>query len=136
LRKIQDSLSISVTARACETSNASRSPIALIFSIRDSSVLPSEIVSKSEKSAHTKNTDANIKSVLATIEQTQKKGYILDNEEYVLGARCIAAPIKNAFGKTITASTSTFKKSMIPAMAKRTIAAATEISLNMGFEHN
>lgn len=93
-----------------------------------------------ELSAHTKNTDANVKSVLATIEQTRKKGYALDNEEYVLGARCIAAPIKNAFGKTIaavgiTASTSTFTKSKIPAMAKRTIAAASEISLNMGFGH-
>lgn len=108
----------------------------LAFSIPD----PLPFCENLELSAHTKFTDTTVKNVLSTIQQTLKNGYALDNEEYVLGARCIAAPIKNAFGKTIaaigiTASTSTFKKSKIPRMAQRTVAAATEISINMGFGH-
>jgi len=91
-----------------------------------------------ELTSHTHNTDSTVDDVLASIEQTRKQGYAMDEEEYVLGVRCIAAPVKNAFGKTIaavgiTASTSTFTKAKIRNMAKKLENAATAISENMGF---
>ncbi|MEA2067986.1 MAG: IclR family transcriptional regulator [Verrucomicrobiota bacterium] len=87
---------------------------------------------------HTKNTDTTIKAVLASIEQTRKQGYAMDEEEYVLGVRCIAAPVVNAFGKTVavvglTASTSTFTKTKIRTMATQIKKAAAEIAANLGF---
>ncbi len=89
---------------------------------------------------HTENTSTTIEEVLADIEQTRKQGYGIDEEEYLPGARCIAAPIMNAFGKTIaaigiTASTSTFTKTKIPTMSARLKKAAAEISTSMGFSH-
>jgi len=91
-----------------------------------------------ELTRHTCNTDTTTDEVLASIEQTRKLGYAIDEEEYVLGVRCIATPITNAFGKTIaavgiTASTSTFTRGKINAMAKTLRLAAEEISSNMGF---
>ncbi len=101
---------------------------------------PSKFCASLDLSQHTKNTSTSIEAVLSDIEQTRLQGYAIDEEEYVLGARCIAAPIMNAFGKTIaaigiTASTSTFTKAKIPAMSARLRASATEISHNMGFSH-
>lgn len=93
-----------------------------------------------ELSAYTDNTDTSVTAVLAGIKQTRKLGFALDDEEYVSGVRCIAAPVINAFGKTIaavgiTASTSTFTKTKVRSMATRIKKAAAEISTNMGFEH-
>ena len=115
---------------------SSTGKVLLAFSVPD----PRAFCENLDLTAHTKNTDSKVESVLASIELTRKKSYAVDNEEYDLGARCIAAPVKNAFGKTIaavgiTASKSTFKKAMIPKMAKRIIAGANQISCNMGFEH-
>ena len=88
-------------------------------------------------SPHTPNTDSTPRAVLASIELTRKQGYAIDDEEYLPGVRCIAAPVKNAFGKTIaavglTASTATFTKTKIPAMAKKIKIAAADISANLG----
>lgn len=89
---------------------------------------------------YTKNTDTTIDAVLASIQQTREQGYAMDEEEYLLGVRCIAAPVMNAFGKTIaavgiTASTSTFTKGKIRAMANKLHVATAQISANMGFSH-
>lgn len=90
--------------------------------------------------AHTPNTSTTVEAVLTDIEQTREQGFAIDEEEYVLGARCMAAPILNAFGKTIaaigiTASTSTFPKAKIPKVSARLKGAAAEISNSMGFSH-
>lgn len=115
---------------------SSTGKIFLAFSIPE----PAKFCGGLDLSGHTKNTRTTIESVLADIEQTRKQGYALDEEEYVLGARCIAAPVMNAFGKTIaaigiTASTSTFTKGKIPKMSARLKEAAAEISASMGFNH-
>ncbi len=93
-----------------------------------------------ELPSHTHNTHTSVKAVLNGIEETRKRGFAIDEEEYAPGVRCIAAPVINAFGKTIaavglTASTSTFTKAKIEPMAKKLLAAATNISVNMGFSH-
>ncbi len=86
---------------------------------------------------HTPNTHTSIGAVLNGIEETRRQGYAIDNEEYAPGVRCIAAPVANAFGKTIaavglTASTATFTKAKIPAMAEKIKKAAAEISARLG----
>lgn len=115
---------------------SSTGKVFLAFSIPE----PAKFCQTVELTEHTKNTSSSVEAVLADIEQTRKQRYAIDEEEYVLGARCIAAPIMNAFGKTIaaigiTASTSTFTKAKIPKMSSRLKEAAAEISNSMGFSH-
>lgn len=115
---------------------SSTGKVFLAFSIPE----PGTFCQTLEFTPHTPNTDTTVEAVLASIEQTRKQGYAMDEEEYVLGVRCIAAPVTNAFGKTIaavgiTASTSTFTKAKISTMATKIKDAAAEISANMGFEH-
>ncbi len=115
---------------------SSTGKIFLAYSISE----PSAFCRMLELTPHTPNTSVSIEAVLADIEQTRKQGYAIDEEEYVLGARCIAAPIQNAFGKTIaavgiTASTRTFTQSKIPKISALLREAAAEISTAMGFSH-
>lgn len=110
---------------------SSTGKVFLAFSIPE----PRKLVLTLELSEHTQNTDTTAQAVLTSIEQTRKQGYALDEEEYVPGVRCIAAPVTNAFGKTIaavgiTASTSTFTKAKIKTMAARIQKAAATISDN------
>jgi DNA-binding IclR family transcriptional regulator len=65
------------------------------------------------------------------------RGYAVDNEEYYENVRCLAAPIKDAFGKTvgavgITATTFRFKPEMIPSASTEVKRVANEISKKMG----
>lgn len=115
---------------------SSTGKVFLAFSIPE----PAKFCQTLDLSAHTRNTSTTVKAVLADIEQTRQQGYAIDEEEYVLGARCMAAPIMNAFGKTIaavgiTASTSTFTKPKIPKMSALLRDAAAAISSSMGFDH-
>ncbi len=112
---------------------SSTGKVFLAFAIAE----PAKFCEELELIPHTKNTDSTVAAVLASIEQTRKLGYAMDEEEYVLGVRCIAAPVVNAFGKTIaavgiTASTSTFTKAKIRTMAAKLKQVATEISDKLG----
>lgn len=88
--------------------------------------------------AYTERTDHTVDAVMASIEKTRLQGYAMDDEEYLPGVRCIAAPVFNAFGKTIaavgiTASVSTFPPRKIPVLAAKLKAANAEITASMGF---
>ncbi|MDF7801000.1 IclR family transcriptional regulator [Pontiellaceae bacterium B1224] len=112
---------------------SSTGKIFLAFSVTE----PRQFIQSLELTKHTEQTDTTLEDVLASIEETRKKGYAMDEEEFMTGVRCMAAPVKNAFGKTIaaigiTASTSTFTKAKIRTMAKKLQRAAAEISSNMG----
>ncbi|MDZ8119165.1 IclR family transcriptional regulator [Pontiella agarivorans] len=114
--------------------SSSTGKIFLAFQIPE----PSRFIRTLNLTAYTAQTNSTEAMVLADIEQTRKLGYAMDEEEYVPGVRCIAAPVINAFGKTIaaagiTASVSTFTKAKIRGMSQKIKAAASEISANMGF---
>jgi len=101
---------------------------------------PREFCKTLDLTPHTKNTHTTVEAVLKGIKGTHKQGYAMDEQEYVLGVRCIAAPVVNAFGKTIaavgiTASISTFTKAKMRTMSVKIRQAATDISANMGFAH-
>jgi len=113
---------------------SSTGKVFLAFSIPE----PRKFCAELELTPHTKNTDSTVAAVLASIEETRKQGCAMDEEEYVPGVRCVAAPVLNAFGKTIaavgiTASTSTFTKARIRTMSARIKQAAADISTSMGF---
>jgi len=113
---------------------SSTGKIFLAYSIKN----PELFCQQLQLNAHTRNTHITVQDVLSGIKETRRNGYALDNEEYAPGIRCIAAPVINAFGKTvdaigITASTATFPKSKIDVMAKKIKKAASEISARLGY---
>jgi DNA-binding IclR family transcriptional regulator len=74
------------------------------------------------------------------LENVRRQGYALDNEENVLGARCIGAPVLNAMGEAFAAISlsapitriSTEKIGMFAVAVK---SAAAEIAARLGFHH-
>jgi DNA-binding IclR family transcriptional regulator len=85
----------------------------------------------------TEDTIATISGLKKELETIHHQGYAVDNEEYYENVRCLAAPIKDAFGKTvaavgITATTIRFKHAMIPSISKEVMRVASEISTKLG----
>ncbi len=116
--------------------SSSTGKVFLAFSIPE----PATFCQTLTLTAYTEHTDSSLEAVMASIEQTRLQGYAMDDEEYLHGVRCMAAPVFNAFGKTIaavgiTASTGTFPKRKIPVLAKKLKAATAEITVRMGFSH-
>ncbi|WZL71657.1 IclR family transcriptional regulator [Clostridiaceae bacterium 35-E11] len=52
---------------------------------------------------YTKNTIENLEGLFEQLEQIRKQGYCIDEEEYVEGLQCIAAPVKDYSGLVIAA---------------------------------
>lgn len=107
----------------------------LAYSVAD----PATFCRQLALTSHTKNTHCTVEAVLAGIEETRRNGYALDEEEYMLGARCIAAPVVNAFGKTvdalgITASVHTVTKDKVATVAAKVKKAAAELSAKLGYQ--
>lgn len=87
----------------------------------------------------TPHTLSNLADIKREVEQTRKRGYSLDDEEFAMGIRCLAAPVRSSEGTTvaaigITASTVRFTKERIPEMAAKVLAAAADLSHSMGFQ--
>jgi len=53
--------------------------------------------------AYTPNTITSIEDLLAELSKIKRQGYSIDNEEYVKGLVCIAAPVKDYRGETVAA---------------------------------
>lgn len=90
-----------------------------------------------KRTPHTLTTLAEIRREIAL---TRKRGYSLDDEEFNLGVRCLAAPVYNSHGHVaaaigITASTVRFTRERIPEMAEAVTSAARELSHLLGYGH-
>jgi DNA-binding IclR family transcriptional regulator len=88
-------------------------------------------------SKKTENTITSIKNLKAEIKIILNNGYAVDNEEYYEGIRCLSAPVRDAFGKTVaaigvTASSYRFKESMIEEIANEVISTSNIISQKLG----
>ena len=84
------------------------------------------------------HTQIDSASVAVEADLTQKHGYSLDDEEFNLGVRCLAAPVFDSSGVVtaaigITASTVRFTKERIPEMAAAVQGAARELSTLLGY---
>ena len=85
----------------------------------------------------TDKTASTLDQIKKNIQETLATGCGLDDEEYAIGVRCIAAPIYNAQNDVVaaigvTASTSTFTKKRISVMSKKVKLAASKVSTQLG----
>ncbi|UCG17434.1 MAG: IclR family transcriptional regulator [Phycisphaerales bacterium] len=87
-----------------------------------------------------RRTDRTITTVAALeteLEATRRQGYAVDDEEYHVGVRCLAAPVFDARGDVvaalgITAATLRFAKRKIPVVAREVTRAAESLSDALG----
>jgi IclR family acetate operon transcriptional repressor len=97
-----------------------------------------EIFVKSQPGKRTAHTQITLAEIKREAELTYKRGFSLDNEEFHLGVRCLAAPVYSSDGTCvaaigITAATLRFPKERIPAMAVDVKGAANELSRLLGY---
>jgi IclR family acetate operon transcriptional repressor len=74
----------------------------------------------------------------AELDKVRRQGYAVDNEEALLGCRCVAAPILNddkvAIGAlSVAGPVARLSLSQVPALAREVKAAAKTVSVAMGF---
>jgi DNA-binding IclR family transcriptional regulator len=51
----------------------------------------------------TENTIGDVRTLLAELARIRRQGYSVDNEEFAVGLRCVAMPVRDAQGKTVAA---------------------------------
>jgi IclR family acetate operon transcriptional repressor len=86
----------------------------------------------------TASTLTTLNGLRREVELTRKRGFSVDNEEFNLGVRCLAAPVFGSDGNVaaaigITASTVRFTTERIPEMAAKVRTVAAELSQLLGF---
>ena len=97
-----------------------------------------EFYGEGRASKRTPRTLTTLAEIRREAEQTRKHGYSLDNEEFNLGIRCLAAPVYGSEGVLvaaigITAATVRFTRERIPEMAAAVTQAAAELSRTLGY---
>jgi DNA-binding IclR family transcriptional regulator len=85
----------------------------------------------------TANTLTDLGELATELKKVKQQGYAVDEREYYDEVRCLAAPVRNAFGDVvaavgITATTLTFPKDAIPASAEKAVQIAGRISEALG----
>ena len=93
-----------------------------------------EFLSYQALTKRTANTLVSSEALEAELDQVDRLGYAVDDEEYHPGVRCLAAPVRNiedlVVGSIgITASTQRFSKKMIPLIADKVKAVAESMRL-------
>jgi IclR family acetate operon transcriptional repressor len=86
----------------------------------------------------TPKTISNMAQLRAELDKVRRQGYAVDNEEALLGCRCVSAPIFKSDGVAIGALSvsgpvARVSLSQVPVVAKQAKAAAHAVSLAMGF---
>lgn len=86
----------------------------------------------------THKTIANLVQLRAELQKVRRQGYALDNEEALLGCRCVSAPILNndkvAIGAlSVSGPVTRVGMPQIPALANAVKAAGHAVSVAMGF---
>lgn len=87
---------------------------------------------------HTARSHKNKESLMPELVEIRRRGYALDDVEYHDHVRAIYAPAFNAQGQVIgvigiTAVLSRFPKSRIPKVSQQVIAAANQLSKQLGY---
>jgi IclR family KDG regulon transcriptional repressor len=85
----------------------------------------------------TSNTVVDLDRIVETLRDVRRRGYATDNEEYVIGCRCIAMPVRDARGEVVAAmSVSIPTPRYTPELATRTQdalgAAVGDLSARLG----
>ncbi|MDZ4133703.1 MAG: IclR family transcriptional regulator [Dethiobacteria bacterium] len=87
---------------------------------------------------YTDKTITGFPELLAELALSRRRGYALDNEEYEPGINCIAAPIFDYSGTVVatigvSGTVSRIEEKGIEALAETLMAAASDISLSLGY---
>ena len=87
---------------------------------------------------HTKNTIAERDSLLAELARVRKLGYAVDDEEMESGLVCVAAPVRDRFGRVVAAMSiggpgSRLREIGIPAVAAEVQKAANGLAAALGW---
>jgi IclR family acetate operon transcriptional repressor len=109
---------------------------AMLALLPDDEVLA--VLERVERPARTPSTKVSIDDLLADIAEARRCGYAIDDEENVVGSRCVAAAIADADGRPMAALSISGPATRMPAdlvarMGKRLADAAAELSGGMGF---
>lgn len=93
---------------------------------------------KFPRAARTEQTVVDEEELTQRIRHVKRRGYAFEDEECDPGTRCVAAPIFNAEGRIVAAigvagPRVRIRKSQVPGLAQKVIAAADDISQRMGF---
>jgi IclR family transcriptional regulator, KDG regulon repressor len=83
-----------------------------------------EVIKKHGMSSVTPHTITDIPVFLSELEHVRKQGYAEDNQENLLGIVCLAAPIRDATGKSIGAISVTSTPQLFTAKRKTEVAEA------------
>ncbi|NHN32778.1 IclR family transcriptional regulator [Paenibacillus agricola] len=88
--------------------------------------------------SYTPNTIISVQRFLQELSIIREKGYSIDDQEIVWGARCIAAPIFNMFGLvegaiSLSGAMHRFPDDQLAAIAEDVKAAAYAISMKLGY---
>lgn len=89
----------------------------------------------------TDNTLTTKQALLDALDAARKNGYAFDNEECEIGARCVAAPIRDFSGKVVAAlsvsgPSTRMTDDLIFGKLPFLLDAAAQISLRLGFQDN
>jgi DNA-binding IclR family transcriptional regulator len=98
-----------------------------------------EFYGRTRATRRTANTLTTLPEIRREVDVTRKRGHSLDDEEFNLGVRCLAAPVRSSDGSVvaaigITASTVRFTRERIPEMAAIVTGAAHELSGLLGYQ--
>jgi DNA-binding IclR family transcriptional regulator len=93
---------------------------------------------KNRPTKRTPHTLTTLAEIRREADLTFKRGYSLDDEEFALGVRCLAAPVHSSDGSVIaaigiTAATVRFTRERIPEIAAIVTQSAAELSRSLGY---
>jgi len=93
---------------------------------------------KGKAAKRTPHTLSSLAEIRREADLTLKRGYSLDDEEFNLGVRCLAAPVYSSDGSVaaaigITAATVRFTRERIPEIAAIVTQSASELSHSLGY---
>lgn len=96
------------------------------------------ILRKKGLEAFTANTITDYNLLMKELEKIKVQGYAIDNEEAEIGLRCVAAPIRDIYGKVIAATSVSGPKvrmddEKLKAIVKDLLIMNQEISANLGY---
>lgn len=88
--------------------------------------------------AITPHTITTAEALQDELKRVRGQGYAIDNEEIVEGARCVAAPIFNLYGKpagaiSLSGAMHRFKEDQLPAIIEDVRQAALAVSVKLGY---
>ena len=91
--------------------------------------------------AYTENTIRTMDVLLKELAVIREQGYALDNEEYEMGVRCLAAPIKNFMGNviagiSISSPIERMSEARVEEIAPLLLSVAHKLSTKFGYREN